>query len=136
MSTRITGSLVVCATAGLFTLGALLLDPSPSRPPVSPAPFAATTTAKPGGAGAKQPAATASLVIADFGFAPVTARPGAAVTVTNRDGEAHTVTASDRSFNVRVNGNGTATFAAPTAPGTYAFVCSIHPSMRGRLVVA
>ena len=134
MSTRITGSLVVCATAGLFTLGALLLDPSPSRPPSSPAPVAAATTTKPAAAGAKP--ATASLVIADFGFAPVTARPGAIVTVTNRDGDTHTVTASDRSFDARVKGNGIASFTAPTAPGAYTFACAIHPSMRGRLVVA
>ena len=124
MTPRITGSLVVCTTAGLFALGALLLDPSPSAaPPVAPAARAAQPPAAP-------------LVIADFRFAAVTARPGAAVAVANRDGDEHTVTAADGSFDVRVRGGASATFTAPTKPGTYAFVCAIHPSMRGRLVVA
>ncbi len=128
MTKRLTGSLVVCATAGLFTLGTLLVNPRPARPPAPPA--AAGTTVVPARA------ASATLAIDGFRFAPLTVRPGATVIVTNADGDEHTVTASDGSFDVRVRGGGSATFTAPRAPGSYPFVCDIHPSMRGRLVVA
>ena len=54
----------------------------------------------------------------------------------NRDAEPHTVTAVDGSFDSGPIGSGLAvSFAAPAAPGTYAFVCTIHPSMTGQLVV-
>jgi plastocyanin len=128
MTRRLTGSLVVCATAGLFTLGTLLVNPRPARPPVPPAATGTTV--------ASASAASATLAIDGFRFAPLTVRPGATVKVTNGDGDEHTVSASAGAFDVRVRGGGTATFTAPRAPGSYAFVCDIHPSMRGRLVVA
>jgi plastocyanin len=46
------------------------------------------------------------------------------------------VTSDDgKSFNVTVAAGGTATFTAPTKPGTYPFHCSVHPQMHGTLVV-
>lgn len=120
MTPRISAPAAVCTVAGLFTLGALLRTPSPTPD--------AAVVASTGDAG--------SLVIADFAFGKVTARPGAAVTVVNRDGERHTVSAPDRAFDVRIDRGRSATFTAPRRPGTYTFVCAIHPSMRGRLVVA
>jgi plastocyanin len=131
MTRRLTGSLVVCAAAGLFTAGTLLVNPQP-RP--SARALAAATPAAPS---ALAPgAAPTPLAIADFRFAPVSVRPGGVVAVTNADGDEHTVSATDGSFAVRVGGGATASFTAPAAPGSYAFVCDIHPSMRGRLVVA
>lgn len=49
----------------------------------------------------------------------------------------HTVSADDGSaFNVDVKGNGgSATFTAPTQPGTYTFHCIYHPQMHGTLTV-
>jgi plastocyanin len=38
-------------------------------------------------------------------------------------------------FNVEVDGKGTATFTAPSKPGTYAYHCTYHPMMHGQLVV-
>ena len=62
--------------------------------------------------------------------------PGSSVVAANRDAEPHTVTAADGSFDSGPIGSGLAvSFAAPAAPGTYAFVCTIHPSMTGQLVV-
>jgi plastocyanin len=58
------------------------------------------------------------------------------VTVVNSDGAEHSVTAdSGSAFNVEVDGKGTATFTAPTQPGTYAYRCTYHPSMHGQLIV-
>lgn len=68
-----------------------------------------------------------------FAASPVTA--GASFTVDNRDSVAHTVTADDGAFDVRVGGGSTADATAPDEPGTYAFHCEIHPSMTGELVV-
>jgi plastocyanin len=68
---------------------------------------------------------------------PLTAAPGATVTITNMDSAAHTVTADDgAAFNTEVKGGGgTATFVAPTKPGTYAYHCTFHPGMHGTLIV-
>jgi len=69
--------------------------------------------------------------------APLTVAPGATVTVVNSDSAEHSVTAdTDKAFDVDIDGKGTATFTAPTKPGTYAYHCSYHPSMHGELVVA
>jgi plastocyanin len=130
MTTRLTGSLVVCAATAAFTAGALLINKESSVPPsaavVKPA------AAKPAAA----PAAGPTLVIKDFSFTAVVAKPGANVAITNRDGDAHTVSASNGSFDVTVKGKAQAAVTAPIKPGTYAFVCNIHPTMRGQLTVS
>ncbi len=57
-----------------------------------------------------------------------------ALSATNRDGFAHTVTSDDGVFDITVGGG--ATMSLPTLnPGTYAFHCKIHTSMRGTLTV-
>jgi plastocyanin len=63
--------------------------------------------------------------------------PGAKVTVTNKDSVEHTVTAdSAGGFDVDVPAGATVTFTAPTTPGSFAYHCTIHPFMHGKLVVA
>lgn len=72
----------------------------------------------------------------DFDFdEPTTVSPGAQVTVNNRDGVLHTVTADDGSFDIQVKGGDTGTFTAPTTPGDYAFVCELHANMSATLTV-
>ena len=61
---------------------------------------------------------------------------GATITVTNGDSAAHTVSASNGSFDVTVKGRAQVALTAPMKPGTYAFVCNIHPTMRGQLTVS
>ena len=77
--------------------------------------------------------------ISNFAFSPstLTVSPGATVTVTNKDSTTHTVTSSKSGqFNTGdVSGGGTATFTAPSAPGSYSFICIFHSSMKGTLVV-
>lgn len=101
---------------------------------------ASTSAPPPGpayGAGPTAGTAAATITIKDFAYGdPLTVAPGAAVTVTNMDAAAHTVTADEGSaFDVQVNGGGTATFTAPTKPGSYAYHCTYHPGMHGTLVV-
>jgi plastocyanin len=63
--------------------------------------------------------------------------PGTKITVTNHDSATHTVTETgNKAFDTGDIGNGqTATFTAPTTPGTYNYICSIHTYMKGTLVV-
>jgi len=76
--------------------------------------------------------------IANFKFAPaaLTVATGTAVTWKNSDSVAHTVT-SDGSgplSSPNVPGGGTYNYTF-TAPGTFKYVCSIHPNMMGTVVV-
>jgi plastocyanin len=78
-----------------------------------------------------------TVLIKDFDFAPmdVTIPTGGSVTWTNRDGEPHTVTSVDGQFRsgaLDQDQSFTFTFAKP---GTYAYLCSIHPKMRATVTV-
>src|SRR5262245_59634083 len=100
---RITGSLVVCAGAGLFTAGALLLGPG-EEPTPAPAASAASANAAASSA--------ASLEIRNFKFSPITVKAGATVTIANRDDASHTVTADKGAFNVKANAKATSSLKA------------------------
>jgi plastocyanin len=103
-------------------------------------PMSATppTTSEPGG---ESPSATAGsgkavIAIADFVFAvPASVAPGARITIKNGDSQAHTITSTTGAFDVMVDPNGTATFTAPSKPGSYPFACSFHGNMTSALVV-
>jgi len=73
--------------------------------------------------------------IVNFTFSPatITVRAGQTVEWTNRDAIAHTVDFSGVISNV-LNRGGTYTQRF-TAPGTYRYICSIHPFMHGTVVV-
>lgn len=82
----------------------------------------------------------ASIEIANFAFSPktITVKPGTVIKVTNRDVAGHTMTSDDgSSFNTPLVGKDQSVeVTAPTAPGTYGFHCTPHPSMKGTLVVS
>jgi plastocyanin len=146
-------------TASVTATGALVNPGAPSSaepqvPSVAPPPTAPATT-RPSATPAPKPTATlrpatpvpstpapapvrAAIRISDFAFAPVTitVRVGSGVTWTNRQAEVqHTVTADDGSFAsapLSTSGSFTHMF---TIVGTYAYHCSIHPEMTGRVVV-
>lgn len=82
-------------------------------------------------------AGSAAVTVQNFSFgAPITVRAGTEVTIDNKDGVEHSVTSDTAgTFDEDVDGNSTATFRAPTAPGTYPFHCRYHPEMTGTLVV-
>jgi plastocyanin len=84
-----------------------------------------------------QDAGPVTVLIKDFDYAPmdVTIPAGGSVTWTNRDGEPHTVTSVEglfRSGALDQDQSFTFTFAKP---GTYAYLCSIHPKMRATVTV-
>lgn len=118
---------------------------TPSAAQQSPQPPAAATPLTGGSAtpGASTPSTTpagtatgATLTIRDFAYAvPASVHPGAALTVVNKDGEAHTVTVTGGS-KVVVQGGATATLRAPSKPGTYKLSCDFHGNMHGDLLVS
>ena len=105
-------------------------SPATSEPSASIAPGAASSTS----AVATTPAL---ITIKNFKFTiPASVAPGAKITVKNQDAQNHTVTSATKSiFDVTVVGGGTATFTAPTKPGSYMFGCSFHANMMGTLVI-
>jgi plastocyanin len=133
-------ALVLAGTAGCASGGGSTAPTSAATQtatasmPVESSP--AMTSAAPGTGGSA--ASAAAISIKDFGYGdPITVSPGTMVTVTNMDTAEHTVTADQGSaFDVEVKENGgTATFTAPSPPGTYAFHCKYHPNMHGTLTV-
>jgi plastocyanin len=111
---------------------------TPGMPGMSGMPSMPGPSAGPGSA-TGSPAAVAGdqVTIDNFAFAPatLTVKAGGTVTWTNKDEEPHTVAATDGSFHSPGMGTG-ATFSHtfPTA-GKFDYVCSIHPSMHGTVVV-
>jgi plastocyanin len=81
--------------------------------------------------------AGASITIQNFAFgSPLTVAPGTTVTVTNKDGAPHTVTADNGEFQTKELSQGqSGTFTAPAQAGTYKFHCAVHPNMHGTLTV-
>lgn len=97
------------------------------QPPISPA-----AQAK-----ANQPAADATIKIHNFKFEPadLSIPAGKTVQFINVDEEPHTATSTDGTFNSKaLDGNETWNYTA-TKPGTYPYICSIHPFMKGTLTV-
>ncbi len=131
MTPRILALLVAIVIAAVLLVAACSAGPAPSQPPAPPASAPTSATAAPAAASGS------TISIADMTFtSPATVAPGATITVTNSDGVEHTVTAdTGGAFNVEVDEKGTATFTAPSRPGTYAYHCTYHPTMHGQLVV-
>jgi plastocyanin len=70
-----------------------------------------------------------------FNFSTASVPAGATVTVKNDSTTQHTVTQDGGGFDVTVDGGKTATFTAPSKPGTYKYHCKIHSFMHGTLTV-
>jgi plastocyanin len=83
--------------------------------------------------------ATGTLItISNFMFSPMalTVSPGATISVTNKDSDTHTLTATSGQFNTGdIAQNQTKTFKAPMHAGTYRYICNIHQYMMGSVTV-
>lgn len=149
MSTK-PGHLALLATSALALIGALSgcgtsAGTSPSdtnslTPPSASAtarPTAASSTPDAGASSKPSSASADRITIKSFTFTiPASVAPGSKVTVKNLDSENHTVTSTARgAFAVQADAGASATFTAPTKPGSYPFMCTFHPTMTGKLVV-
>lgn len=79
-----------------------------------------------------------TVVIKNFAFGPATmvVSPGTKISVVNEDRAPHTVTAVNKAFDTgTISGGQRGEFTAPNTPGTYPYVCTVHPSMTGTLIV-
>ncbi|MGH9064074.1 MAG: cupredoxin domain-containing protein [Acidimicrobiales bacterium] len=111
--------------------------------PTSSTTTAGSTTGTTGAAfcyGGK-PGSSTTIVIQAYHYltCPDTVGPGATITVKNTDTVTHTVTAVgahkgafDTGF---ISGGSSKTFKAPTTPGAYEYICTLHPFMHGTLIV-
>ncbi len=101
--------------------GATAPPPVPTTPP-TPRP-----TAPPG-----------AVRMLDFAFAPATLRvdAGSVVTWVNDGVAPHTVTARSGAFDSRIVSPGGRYAHVFTVPGTYMYLCSLHPDMTGTILVA
>lgn len=80
---------------------------------------------------------TNSIVMKNFDFSPMslTIKAGSSVTWKNLDGEPHTVTSVDGLFRSgALDQNDSYTFKFDV-PGTYKYLCSIHPRMTASIIV-
>lgn len=154
---------IAIGLAAMYPAALLAACGSPSHPPaaastgISPGagqslagiPGATGTASMPGmampaSAGASTPAPTVPVTgnavdITNFSFAPaaLTVKAGTTVTWTNKDGDAHTVTSQGSGGPLRsaaLGTNGTYSFTF-TTPGTYAYLCTIHPFMTATVTV-
>jgi plastocyanin len=77
------------------------------------------------------------VAIADFVFEPstLTVTVGTEVTWTNEHTLAHTATADDESFDSGSLGQGESFSRTFDTPGTFAYHCTIHPSMTATVIV-
>ena len=106
---------------------------SPTTSPTSVAPTSPAAAPSPSPAAAQ----AALITIRNFMFTvPPSVAPGSKVSVKNQDAENHTVTSTaPGAFAVQADAGGSATFTAPTKPGSYPFTCTFHPTIKGTLVV-
>jgi|SRR5215831_7715767 len=94
----------------------------PDAPPVAPA---------------EAPGAPAEVKIDNFTFTPatLTVPAGTEVTWTNRDDIPHTVVSDDQVMKSKTLDTDDKFTFSFTKPGTYSYFCSLHPKMKGKVVV-
>ena len=75
--------------------------------------------------------------ITDFKFSPgtTTIHVGDTITWTNSGPSPHTATANDGSFDTGTLAKGASASHTFSQPGTFAYICKIHPFMQGTVVV-
>ena len=98
----------------------------------------AASTTEPGAQPTSAPAGTAAEVkISNFAFDPssLTVKVGTTVTWTNQDSAPHTITSDAGDWDSGQLSNGQSFSHTFDQAGTFAYHCSVHPSMTGTIVV-
>jgi plastocyanin len=115
----------------------------PSAGAASVEPSAAPASVGAGGAACAPAAAgaapTVTVTIKNFAFAPepVTAKVGDVIGWTNSDSIGHTATLDDGTCTTDIINNGQTQSLTFSAPGTYPYHCSVHPTqMKGTITVS
>lgn len=105
-------------------------DDAAPEPADSTAPASETVPEEPG-------AEAAQVDMVDISFAPadVTVSVGTTVVWTNQDGVDHTTTSNDGVWDSGVLGPGESFEFTFEEPGTYTYLCEIHPAMQGTIIV-
>jgi plastocyanin len=108
-------------------LALLLVLATPALGGIASAPVAA----------APAPAKAQAVTIRSFAFTAqvITVAPGTTVIWTNMDDDPHTVTANDKSFHSPALDTGGKFSFTFNRPGEFAYFCSLHPHMTGKVVV-
>ena len=116
--------------------------PAPEQPAAAPEQPAAPAPAEQPARVRKQKvsaraAASGSVTISDFQFAPaqVTINQGDTVTWTNDGPTAHSATAPDGSFDTGIFPAGESRSHTFNDAGTFSYICTPHPNMHGTVVV-
>lgn len=76
-----------------------------------------------------------NIVQSAFGSATITISKGDTVTWKNDDSYLHRIVADDGSFDLGDQPNGASVKHTFTQAGTYAYHCSVHPFMKGTVIV-
>ena len=141
---------VLCAVLGLIVFGFAACgdddsDSATNEPTATTeaGDDSATTTESGDDSGANAPAPSGDAVrsaeveIEDFAYGPdpVTIEEGGKVIWKNRDSAPHTATAEDGSFDTGTIEEDKLESESFKEPGTYAYICSIHPDMHGTVEV-
>lgn len=81
--------------------------------------------------------ADATVTIKNFDYSPmdVTIKAGETVTWKNLDGEPHTVVSTDGAFRSKALDENDSFSFKFDKPGTYKYICSIHPQMKATITV-
>jgi plastocyanin len=106
--------------------------------PVTPMPAASTlVTANPVIATPAPTGGVSTVTISGFAFSPadLTVKTGTTITWTNNDPASHTIVADAGAFSSDPFAKGGTYQFTFSQPGTYAYHCSIHPSMKGTIIV-
>lgn len=119
--------------------GAYLLTKNGKNDDMTPSANTTDTSQTPTTNSITQPATANAITIANMSFSPntISVKKGTTVTWTNQDSANHTVTETDgkdgpMSQNLAKGETYSFTF---TTVGTFAYACSIHPSMMGSVTV-
>ena len=99
--------------------------------------FLGGALARPSAIAAQEKPAVIQVTIDNYTFTPkeLTIPAGTQVTWTNKDDVPHTVVSVDKKFKSKALDTGEAFSFTFTDPGTYAYYCSIHPTMTAKVIV-
>jgi amicyanin len=130
--------LPLAAAGAALALAACGGGSRPGSTPADPltASASAPSAASPASAAPANPVATTSVAIVSFAFSPavITVKAGSTVTWTNQDEDAHTVAITGQPVSGPLQNADAYTHTFAQA-GTYSYHCTIHPFMRGTVVV-